>query len=71
MHVRNIEINSAVFKKKREDQRLSTREVEQLTGITRSTVSNAETGRHLPDGKTLLKLMFFYGLSKEEIIVQQ
>ena len=67
MEIKNIDINTAIFKKKREENHLTVRQVEEKSGVGRSTISNIENGKNTPDGKSLLKMMFLYDLSKEEI----
>jgi transcriptional regulator with XRE-family HTH domain len=67
MGVRDVEINGQLFRRKREEMGLSVRDVEQRTGVSRSTVSNVETGRNTPDVTTLLRLMKFFDLSMDDI----
>jgi transcriptional regulator with XRE-family HTH domain len=67
MDIKEIKINNEIFKVKREEKSLTVREVEEISGVSRSTVSNVENGVNIPDGHNLLRLMFLYGLSKEEI----
>lgn len=63
----DVKINGKVFRQKREKLRLSVRDVEHLTGVSRSTVSNLETGRNSPDGANLIRLMRFFSLTAEDI----
>jgi transcriptional regulator with XRE-family HTH domain len=67
----DLEFNHRIFRIKREERELTTRKVQEITGITRSTVSNIEAGKHLPDGLNLLKLMFLFDLSKEDVVVRK
>ena len=67
MDIKELKINSQIFKTKREEQSLTVRDVEEISGVSRSTVSNVENGNYIPDGHNLLRLMFLYNLSKEEI----
>lgn len=71
MEIKNIEINTAIFKEKREKLELSVREVEERAGVDRTTVSNIETGKNAPGGVSLLKMMFLYDLSKEDITINK
>lgn len=61
------EIPGEIFRQKREDMRLSVREVEEKTGVSRSTISNLENGKSVPDGVNLLRLMSFFDLTAEDL----
>ena len=67
MSVRDVEINGQVFRQRREEMGLSLRDIQDRTGVSRSTISNVETGKNMPDGGTLLRLMKFFDLSMEDI----
>jgi transcriptional regulator with XRE-family HTH domain len=47
---------------------LTVRDVEELTGISRSVVVTTEIGKHEPLGESTLKLMCFYGLMVEDVL---
>jgi transcriptional regulator with XRE-family HTH domain len=63
----DVRINGEVFRRRREEKGLSMRDLEDRTGVSRSTISNLETGRNVPDGVNLLTLMKFLDLSMEEV----
>jgi transcriptional regulator with XRE-family HTH domain len=67
MSVGNQEVSGEVFRRKREELGLSVRDLEGRTGVSRSTISKLETGKSLPDGANLLRLMKFFNLSIEDI----
>ncbi len=71
MEIKELKINNEIFKTKREEKSLTVRDVEEISGVSRSTVSNVENGVNIPDGYNLLRLMFLYGLSKEEIALSK
>jgi transcriptional regulator with XRE-family HTH domain len=68
--MKDVEIDGQAFRRKREEMGLSVRDVENRTGISRSTVSNVETGRNMPELNTLLRLMKFFDLSFDDISLQ-
>lgn len=67
MTVSNQEVSGEVFRRKREELGLSVRDLEGKTGVSRSTISNLENGKSLPEGAGLLSLMRFFNLSIEDI----
>lgn len=71
MRTRDIQINGEIFRRKREELNLTVREVEEMTGVSRSTVSNLELNRNVPDGLNLYRLMTFFKLSMEEIALRR
>lgn len=66
----DFQINGAIFRQRREEQRLSLRDIADKTGVSHATVGNLETNKNVPDGLNLLKLMFFFNLSKEDIALR-
>lgn len=71
MNIKGLQIKPEIFKRKREENGLTVREVEEKTGVNRSTVSNVENGLTVPDGENLIRLMFLYDLSKEQIALPE
>lgn len=60
-------IKGDVFRKKREELGLSLRDVEERTGVNRSTLSNLENGAAVPDGANMIALMKFFKLVPADI----
>lgn len=60
-------IKGDVFRRKREEMQMSLREVEEKTGVSRSTISNLENGAGVPDGANMVRLMEFFKLQPADI----
>lgn len=69
--VRHCHINWKAFESARSRRRLTVRDVEELTGVKRSTVSNIELGKHDPRGSDALKLYIFYELKPSDILLDK
>jgi transcriptional regulator with XRE-family HTH domain len=68
---KNKRVNWERFQQARFDKQLTLRAVANLTGLSRSTVSTVETGRHECKGGNAIKLLYFYGLTPEDVLVDQ
>jgi len=62
-------IKYEIFKEKRKALGLSIRQVEERTGVNRTTVSNFERGTNVADGLNLLRLMRLYRIEVDEIML--
>ncbi len=52
----------------RQDHRLSQKELAEILHLSVSTISNYETGRHLPDLDTFLEIAEFFSVSADYLL---
>ncbi len=52
----------------RQDHRLSQKELAEILHLSVSTISNYETGRHLPDLDTVLEIAEFFSVSADYLL---